>query len=624
MNTLRCLWNVLLTYCTYFICRIVYVALNWDAMSEGLENLDLWSAFSCSLLFDTSVICYSLAIYILLMLLPAPFTGKKWYQSMCKWYYMVVNSLAIIANFGDALYFPFSGNRTTINSLKAFGNEGAGDILRICAIEVGRHWYLLVIAAAMIIGLHFLYRKSEGIKKGPDAKTTALRYGGATLMFLISLPLLVAGYRGSWVRKTRPINIGYAMKYVNEPAHAAAIVSTPFAILRNLGNTRFVPAAYMSEQEKDSLYCAYHKASAGTWKGEDKPNVVILIVESFAQEYVGAYNDYQCYTPFVDSLRSVSLSFSESFANGDRSVDVLPSVLASIPHVDEHLYMTPFTLNKFHALPLELSEQGYHTSFFHGGSPGTMGLDAVASALGMQELYDLEDYVADSRFNGLADYDGLWAIWDEEYLQHMVLHLNEMPEPFFSAVFTASSHHPYHVPERYKNTFERPGHPMYTCISYTDYSLKRFFESASKQSWYDNTIFVFTADHTNFSERPEYSDALGRFRIPIMIFDPSGRLPRGIMPRRAQQIDIMPTLLGLLGSESDYIAFGKDLLDPESGEWVFTFNNGPYQMLTDDGLTILKGAEADDSAEDSRDMRFLKAFVQDYKYRMINNSLTAE
>jgi len=597
----NCLFNIFLAYFCLFVCRVVFVAQNWDAMAAGVENLDALKVIRGSLLFDTSAVSYTHILYIFLALLPIPLRNRRWYRIVCKTYYLVVNSASILLNFIDSTYFPFSARRSTISTLTEFQNESIGNIFKIFGIEILHNWYLVLIAAALFAMLYYLYKDTCDCGNfGSLSKNIAARVVSG-LVWASLFALCFAGMRGGFTRKTRPVANGYAMKYVERPEHANAILNTTFSVLRNIPPKGLSPVEYMPEEEVPLHYSAVHKACAGSWTGERKPNIVILIVESLAQEYIGSYNGYLGYTPFVDSLRSVSLSFREGFANGNKSVDALPAVLSSIPWMDEHLLMSEYALNNLGSLVLELKESGYSSAFYHGGAEGTMGFNSYVLSVGVEKTYSYNEFCKDPRFGGRRDYDGLWAIWDEEFLQFAALNMDQ-GEPFVGTIFTATSHHPYHIPERYKERFATPGSPMYACVRYTDYSLRRFFETASRQSWYDNTIFVLTADHTNFSERPEYDNLQGKFRVPFIIFDPSGHLPRGVVDRSIQHIDIMPTLLGIIGAPRDYIAFGKDVLDPATPDWTY-FYNGQHHIQGD------------------ADSLFLKAFIQDYTSRMIENNL---
>jgi phosphoglycerol transferase MdoB-like AlkP superfamily enzyme len=192
-------------------------------------------------------------------------------------------------------------------------------------------------------------------------------------------------------------------------------------------------------------------------------NIVILIVESFGREYIGALNEtleggkYQGYTPFVDELCDSCVTFRWSFCNGRKSIDGMPSILSAIPMFVEPFFLTPASMNEVGGLAQALREKGYETAFFHGAENGSMGFQAFARKTGFQKYFGRTEYNADPRFNGDKDFDGMWAIWDEPFLQFYAQQMSELREPFMTAVFTASSHHPYAIPEQYKDTYPEEG-----------------------------------------------------------------------------------------------------------------------------------------------------------------------
>ena len=267
-----------------------------------------------------------------------------------------------------------------------------------------------------------------------------------------------------------------------------------------------------------------------------------------------------------------------------------------------------------------------------------MGFQAFARATGFQEYYGRTEYNEDKRFGGDNDFDGTWAVWDEPFMQFYAQTMNDMKEPFLTAIFTASSHHPFAVPEEYTDTFPKGDKPIHQCIGYTDHALRRFFETAGRQPWYKNTLFVLTADHPNQSSLPEYQTALGSFSVPIILFDPSGTLPAGIQPGIAQQIDIMPTLLGLLGHDKPYVAFGIDLLDtPAEETWAVSYQNDIYQLVKGNHLILFDGQatkaiynfredpllqhDLSGNAPQPNLEQELKAIIQSYMQRMNGNQL---
>jgi phosphoglycerol transferase MdoB-like AlkP superfamily enzyme len=295
-------------------------------------------------------------------------------------------------------------------------------------------------------------------------------------------------------------------------------------------------------------------------------------------------------------------------------------------------------MNTYTGIAGLLSGWGYETAFFHGANRGSMGFLAFANKIGFQQYYGRQDYAADSRFGGDNDFDGNWGIWDEPFLQYYCTKMGEMKQPFMTALFTVSSHHPFEVPDQYKNTFKEEGLEIHKCIRYTDMALGKFFASARKQPWFKNTIFVLTSDHTNMSDHAEYKTDLGEYVAPVIIYDPSGTIEPGMRKGVAQQTDILPTVLGILGFNKPYLAFGCDLFNTAPEEtYAVNYISGIYQyvkygyVLQFDG-TKTKGIYAltdrlmkhnliGKVPQQQKMEQELKAIIQQYMTRMVNDQL---
>ena len=634
---LALLCNLVLAYLLYFVCRVVYILEFWDIYSTGWGQLSVASLLRGGFVFDTSAILYTHLLYAAMLLLPWP---RKWYASRgwhitAKSIYVVTNILMLSINLVDTVYSRYTGRRTTWTFFSEFANEG--NLGNIFFIELLHHWYLLLIGILFLIVLILFYRPVKPIAK------PAAHYITHSLATLLFLPLSVIGMRGGASTAIRPITISNANQYVNQPSEAAIVLNTPFSLIRTIGKTTFTDPQYFPQDELDNIYSPIHNGKTtapansqfSILNSQLKKNVVILIVESLAREYVGFYNSYPCHTPFLDSLISHSLTFSQSYANGRKSIDAMPSILSGIPMFVEPFILTSYSLNNVSGIAGELSKVGYSTAFFHGAENSSMGFQAFARSSGFAQYYGRTEYNADPRFNGDDDFDGTWAIWDEEFLQFYAHQLTTMPQPFCTALFTATSHHPFVVPQRYRQRFHQEGHPMYTCIRYVDHALQHFFHTASQMPWFQNTIFVITADHTNHTERPEYANPLGNYSVPIIIFDPSATLPRGVSDVVAQQTDIMPTLLNLVGYPYPYIAFGIDLLSTSVDDsWALHYNNGIYQFVRHNRALFFDGEQAvgyqsliPDTlppTDNTDDLQLLKAIVQSYMQRMVDNRLVVE
>ena len=630
--------NLLLAYAVYFLARIIYLTINYSYFYQDLTLVHLFELLGAGLVFDTSAILVTNIPYIVLMLLPWHGKERPAYQQLCRWVFVIVNSLALAINLIDACYFRFTMRRTTTTVFSEFANEQ--NLGSIFFTETLNHLYLVFLFAFVAWGLYQLARYST-------LRHDSLRWWHYDVAMLLSLafvaPFVVAGIRGGFATAVRPITISNANQYVNRPIEAALVLNTPFSLYRTIGKDVFsVPDYFASEQELEAHYSPVHRPASGIM---DKKNVVVLIVESFGREYIGALNpclddsQYKGYTPCIDSLIARSITFSHTYCNGRKSIDGMPSILSSIPMFIEPFFLTPASMNHVSGLASILGGEGYQTAFFHGAQRGSMGFQAFARSTGFKDYYGREDFSRDKRFGGEQEFDGTWAIWDEPFLQYYCAKMSEMKEPFMTAVFTASSHHPYVVPEKYRERFPEEGIEIHKCIRYTDMALGEFFRSASRQPWFKNTIFVLTSDHTNLSDHDYYQTDLGGFCSPIIIYEPGiTDLQPAVQDKIAQQIDILPTVLGMLHYPKPYFAFGIDVLNtPAEDTWAVNYLNGIYQyvkhghVLQFDGQRTRAVYALTDSlmkhnlvgsCPDQESMEHeLKAIIQQYMARMTQDRL---
>lgn len=567
------LWNILLLYLCYFICRVIFVFDNWDSFNY-LTTGDFLTLCRGGLLFDTSAIAYSNVLYVLLVFFPFHLKERKAYYKVVKWIFVVVNMLMLAMNLMDSAYFPFSNQRTTTSIFAQFSNED--NLVGIFLIEALRSWYLVLAFAVLAALLWNLYRTPEYDVSGRKPVYYLVSLAAFALFAFAS----VVGIRGGIGKAIRPITLSNANHFTKRPAEASIVLNTPFSFIRTIGSEHFTVPTYFADREMmQEIYDPLHLPASDA---EFRPmNVVQIILESNSSEYYG-----RGFTPFLDSLMTESLTCVNSFANGRISIDAMASVLSSIPRMGESFILTPSALNPVSSAAGELARhKGYHTAFFHGAQENSMGFKAYSQSVGYKEYYGRESYGND------ADFDGHWSIWDEEFLQYYAQKINTFPEPFATALFTATSHHPYVIPERYKDIYKEGPLPIHKCVQYLDMSVRRFFETASQMPWYENTLFVICADHTNIVELPEFGTEAGRYMVPVMFYMPDGSL-KCQREGTIQQADVMPTILGILGYDLPYVAFGNDLSStPVEDTFAVCCNNGVFQLFKDGYLLQFDGTE---------------------------------
>ena len=634
--------NIFMAFVVYLIARVAFLLENFSYFSEGLSFSQVGEWFWGGYIFDRSAITYTNSLYIVMMLFPLWMKERRGYHLLCKWAFVVVNTLTLVINLCDAVYFPYTLRRTTTSVFREFSNEN--NLLDVFWGELWGHWYLLLLAIAVVWLMWKLYLMPRTHHTYYATLGSRIGFGVVQLLLLLAItPLAIGACRGGLESGIRPITVNNANQYVSRPTECAIVLNTPFALIRTIGKDVFeVPPYFENLEAAERVFSPIHRpVSTHPFQ---KKNVVVLIVESFGREYIGALNkdlengNYKGYTPHVDELIQQSATYQYSYCNGRKSIDGMPSVLCGIPMFKEPFVLSPASMNNYTSMAGLLGKEGYHTAFFHGANRGSMGFMAFANKVGFQQYFGRQDYAADKRFGGDADFDGHWGIWDEPFLQYWATKIGELKEPFMTACFTVTSHTPYVIPEKYKKVYPEEGIVIHKCIRYTDMAIGKFFETAKKQPWYKNTIFVLTSDHTNLSDHQQYQTDIGGFCSPIVIFDPSGEVKTGIYPGIAQQIDILPTVLSILGYNKPFLSFGCDLMTtPMKETYAVNYLNGIYQyckygyVLQFDGQHAKAIYRLDDKLmqhnllgkvkEQAQMEHELKAIIWQYMYRMVHDKL---
>ncbi|RCW38696.1 LTA synthase family protein [Marinilabilia salmonicolor] len=620
----------------FSISRLTFFWFNADLFREisfnGFLNLLVGG-----LRFDISALLYVNSLFLLLSLLPFKFKFSNWYQKGLKILFLVTNGIALAGNVADTIYYRFTLKRTTAGVFEQFSNEENMGALWLRFIF--DYWYATLIWVAFMFLLGYLYNR---VKPQPALKTFGWKYLGITVVVMAVVGgLSIGGMRGGFRHSTRPINISNAAKYVERPEQVSIVLNTPFSIFRTFGKTVFKPVRFFEEEELSKIYTPVfqpEQSASGSRVGEKYPNVVLIILESFGREHIGALNqnlengNYEGFTPFLDSLITQSWAFDKAYANGRKSIDALPSVIASVPSLVQPYIVSEYSTNKINGLAGLLSRVGYETAFYHGAPNGSMGFHAFTKMAG----YDA--YKGKTEYNNDEDFDGMWGIWDEPFFQFFAEDMGQLKEPFFTTLFSVSSHHPFAVPEQYVDTFPKGPLPLHEVMGYSDMALRRFFETASRADWFENTLFIITADHCTIPFHEEYKTPVESFAIPLVFYKPGDISPR-MDSGLAQQTDIMPTVLSYIDYPYPYVAFGNDLLSKSREErFVVNYINDRYQFLYNNYAIYFDGEEVTEvydlksdplqeinikqGADLKNAKRLFKAYLQQYISRMINDEMS--
>jgi len=312
-------------------------------------------------------------------------------------------------------------------------------------------------------------------------------------------------------------------------------------------------------------------------------NVVIFIMESWSAKFMKSLGGRYDTTPFFDRLSQGGLLLTNCFANAQRSVEGLSSILGSVPTWDGMILGQDGLLSqtRLEHVGNIFGSYGYDTLFIYGARPGSMGFDSLIRRLGFRTHISRDDFAV----NKTTD-DGVWGIFDEYVFARAHEEFSKKAGPFFAVVYSLTSHTPYRLPS---SSFSRfgpsvPHRDFLNAVGYSDYALEKFFEKARSASYFNDTLFVIVGDHTEGSSTG--GNLYDSFRIPCLFYCPK-HLPHGIAAEIASQIDIVPTIFDILRISHPFTSWGKTVFDKgdraallphgESVVWV----RGNYMLQTD-------------------------------------------
>ena len=592
----------------YFISRLFFFINNFSSFNIT-ESISYLTPFIESLRYDLSILLYINSLVLLLIFFPFNLRLKKWYQKLVSIVFLIVNIPFIILNNIDIEFFQYNQKRITSDfiDLLFFGN----DTIQILPSYLLTYWPILLLT---LFQVYILVKNSNFKLKSVISNFKS--FSNSLLIFLISVLFFIIGARGGL--QLKPINTINAGELSN-PIFSNLILNSPFTFLHSFKSEKLFSYNYFSDEELNNTISLNRNYISDKQKIY---NVVVIIMESLSKEFVGFHNNHNL-TPFLDSLMNHSLVFTNAYSNGLRSIEALPAITASIPTLSNTPFISSvYAQNKFNSLPSILSKKGYSTSFFHGGTRGTMGFYGFSRKAGFQKYFGLEEY------DNKADYDGTWGIYDEPFFNYFADKIKAETKPFFTTFFSLSAHPPYNIPNKYDTIFKEGDLEIHKLISYSDYSLKVFFENIKDEGWFDNTLFVITADHTSPKSSDElYKNKIGRYSIPMFFYTPNGEL-KGINDVVTQHIDIMPSILDYLGYDMPFISFGESVFRKKS--WAIHYNNNRYCLITKNGYLNNREEKystfSDWSLRDridniEEDVLLLKSFKQSYSKNMTINNL---
>ena len=617
--------RLLVVYAAIITLQMAFYMIDKPYLGHIADIEESISIAKGSFLFNTMSVLWTNCLFILLSILPFRFREKRWYQGLLYAIYLITNIVMIILNSADITYFSYTMKRVTAEEIHFANNSNSLPLI----FDFIKHNLPLVIISLALIA--FLIYGWHYIKYQPTKIESNKRYYLTnTIAAVVIAFLCISGMRGTFNPKKPWVKMSDAAAY--SPEKTWLTLSNPYCFLRSLDKSiQYDKVSYFSPEDIDSIFSTEHKIDSSLCDLGQR-NVMVFILESFSREHSrflnpDLYEQEEDYTPFLDSLMQVGYTFTNAYANGQKSIESVPAIFASIPSFKTSFATMPEVFGAFEAMPEILKKQGYETAFFCGSERNSMGFEDMTHLFGVQHYYCIDDFKAAYPVND-STIEPFWGVYDMPFFQFMADEIDNMKEPFFASVFNLTSHHPYRVPPGYTDKVPR-GHTLeQRVVAYTDLSIRKFFDRVKDEPWFCNTLFVFVADHVSpVCYDPQTFTMKGHTSIITFLYTPDGDLC-GIDSTTVQQLDIMPTVLGLIGNKAPYFAFGRDIFnEPEREPVAFSCINQVYQCITDSTTFYFdteKVVKSMDKTPTKGNEDFLKAVLQRYAESLTNRNYTTK
>ena len=551
----------------FFQCLLKLVFYYYNASLLSVRNIGqpgIFNIIKWSVCYDLLTLLFINAPFIIFLSLAHFLKFKNSAVKIAAIVFVAVNLICILLNFADIFYFHFNFHRADAGLFYVLQN--------VVQKAFVANWWLSILAILLVLAitivLIFIFRKLIAAYKSGDSFIGSTLILGLAMLLIIVLP-----FGKKIIVPTYPL--------VQLNSNELLLVQNSFhTVLYSLYRKKegaVSPLHYMPDDAAAALV-SFKKKLPGS-NNPLKKNIILFIMESVPEDFFNPSGPYKVSMPFLDSLVAKSTFFSQAYSYSYTSNNGITSILAGLPTLTEiPLYHSSYINLASTGIGTELRKQGYHSSFFIGDGYDDFGFAKCCNWLGIDKYYSKEN---------IPGYQNMQAhtmgLHDEYVLRFMLQEINKMPSPFFSVQYNISTHFPYDLPKNYidKNSSANFTMPMKSMAYYSD-CLQNFFTAASKQAWYQNSIFIFCADHWMLPNDKiiEVDDVQG-FHIPIFIFDPAAP-EKKIINKTVSQFDIMNTILDIGGAKDSVISYGDDLHEVVPGIPRRIFckkNSGSYVVI---------------------------------------------
>lgn len=559
---------------------IEYISLNSMILSdESAGAPSHLTAFLKGVWFDNVIACYIMVLPLAVLMISAciGFYSKKLFKAANIWF-CILYGIAFMASAANIPYFQYFFKDINSSIFAWFGYTAttAGMIFEESSFLIYILLYIIITALFVYISIRLRrYFESQILNAPKDLKAIKPIVLKSILTIVLAL-LCVFGIRGR--TGYNPIKISEAY-YCNDPFLNQLGISPMFNLLTSamddmraenkeislLPYEEAVPYTrkwYGLDGKMDSLQVLHRHITA---KGEvQKKNVVIILMESMSLNFMKASGNNKGLTPVLDSLFDSSLSFSNFYSAGIHTNQGMTATLYSFPALMKRNLMKGTVTPKRDGIATVLKQYGYHNTFFMTHEAQYDNMNAFFRTNGYDEIYSQETYPKDSVVNSFGVPDHFIF----NYALPVIDKNASTGKPFMATILTISNHPPYMIPSWFK---AKSDDPEMMIVEYADYCIGDFLKKAKTKEWYDNTIFVIQADHGKLVGQADAELPQSYNHIPLIIF--GGGVEPQLYTGLGMQVDVMPTLLGLMNMSYDYDGFGVNLLEKKRDKVFYSADN---------------------------------------------------
>ncbi len=593
----------------FLVARLVFLVYN-HALSFPLNAGEWLSTFWYGLRMDASMSGYLSAV-VALILTAMVFSCGKVVARVISVYTMVVLMIACILVVSDMELYRHWGFRldsTPLSYLKtpkeAFGSASL--------------WALVVqlaVFAVLLWGTWICYKKLLR----PQLENAAPAGWVGIPVFLFACALMILPIRGSL--GVAPMNVGFVYFHPSNVFANHAAINVMWNAGKSLMNTNDIPEYhFMDDSKAEEIFAACYPPATDTeiLLKEERPNVVVIILESFSNRLIEPLGGLPGITPNLNQLCREGIVFSNIYSNSDRTDKGILGVLSGYPaHPVAKVINFPEKTRQLPYVNKDMKQVGYHTGFVYGYDARYSNFASYFGNAGYDKVITREDFPPET-YRGSK-----WGVHDHWVLEKLLDECNNTPSPFFKAFMALSSHEPFEVPMPTAIEGNDEERLFLNAAFYSDKAVGDFIRAAKQTDWWAHTLIMITADHGSRhpGNVPNYHP--DRFHVPMLWLGGAVAKADTVIGTVACQTDIPLTILHQLGLQNDSYRFSKDILGTPVHPFAFYDFNDGFGFVTGDtriafdnvSRTVIyqEGTQADKAAETGK--AYLQIFSDDFMMR---------